>query len=267
MKADQPIGIFDSGIGGLTVFSAIKRLLPNEDLVYLGDSARVPYGTKSPETVIRYSVQNTEFLKSKGVKVIVAACNTVSAVALPKLTEEFDDISIIGVVLPGAEAAIKSSKRRVIGVIGTQATISSEAYLRALKRLDKNVKVISQACPLFVPLVEEGWLDNEIAVKTAEYYLADIVGDGIDVLILGCTHYPLLKKTISKIVGPGLALVDSSEATAAALAALLEKKGLKRSSLSKSKDQIYVTDLPARFDSVARRFLGENLPPIKHITL
>lgn len=266
VKAERPIGIFDSGIGGLTVFAEIKRRLPNESLIYLGDNARVPYGTKSAETVIRYSLENAAFLNSRGVKAIVVACNTASALALPALSEKFD-LPILGVVIPGAKEAIAASKRRSVGVIGTSATISSDAYSRALRELDGNVHVVSQACPLFVPLVEEGWIDNDVAHAAAKHYLSDMHKEGIDVLILGCTHYPLLKPLIRDVVGSDIRLVDSAEATAAALETLLERDGVRNRTQSKAQYQIYVTDLPSRFEAVARRFLHNDLPTVRHVTL
>lgn len=262
-QAESPIGIFDSGVGGLTVFAEVKKLLPRESLIYLGDTARVPYGTKSAATVIRYSLENASFLAERGVKAMVVACNTASAIALPALREKFD-LPILGVVTPGAKRALELTKNYVIGVIGTQATIFSESYAEALRELSSKVRVVSQACPLFVPLVEEGWLDNEVAKSTAKLYLSDIKNEGMDVLILGCTHYPLLKSLISQEVGPKITLVDSAQATAYALDELLNNAGLKNESSHKA-DQIYVTDLPLRFESVARRFLGDKIPPIKHV--
>lgn len=262
-NVQSPIGIFDSGVGGLTVFAEASRLLPYESIVYLGDTARVPYGTKSADTIIRYSLENAAFLVERGVKAIVVACNTASAIALPALKEKYN-LPILGVVAPGAKRALEVTKNYTIGVIGTQATVSSESYVRALKELNDKVKVVSRSCPLFVPLVEEGWLDNEVARSAAKIYLSDIKNDGIDVLILGCTHYPLLKSLISQEVGPEITLVDSAQATAHALNELLSETGMKNESSLKA-DQIYVTDLPQRFESVARRFLGDRIPPIKHV--
>lgn len=265
-RAEKPIGIFDSGIGGLTVFAEIKKRLPNESLIYLGDNARVPYGTKSAETVVRYSLENAAFLESRGVKAIVVACNTASALALPALSEKFD-VPVLGVVLPGAKEAMSATKKHTIGVIGTQATISSDAYARALKELDGKVRVVSQACPLFVPLVEEGWTDNDVARAAAKHYLSDMHKEGIDVLILGCTHYPLLKPLIREIVDGGITLIDSAEATAVALEALLDREGTRNKAGSKATYQIYVTDIPARFETVARRFLHNDFPSVRHVSL
>ncbi len=261
---NRPIGIFDSGVGGLTVFAEIRRKLPTESIIYLGDTARVPYGNKSAETVIRYSIENASFLVERGVKTIVVACNTASALALRVLSSKFD-IPILGVVEPGAQAAIRATKNRKIGVIGTQATILSRAYEYALKEKDERVRIISQACPLFVPLVEEGWIDNEVARMATRLYLDGMKSEDIDVLILGCTHYPLLKPLIKEVVGGEILLIDSAEATADALKLLLEKNNL-NVCFGKAEHRIYVTDLPWRFESIAKRFLGEDVPQIRHVT-
>lgn len=270
-QINRPIGIFDSGLGGLTVLQEVRKRLPNESIVYLGDTARVPYGTKSAQTVIRYSLENSAFLAQRGVKAIVVACNTASAVALPAIKEKFD-IPILGVVGPGADEALAATKRGAIGVIGTSATIASDAYARALKELKADVRVISQACPLFVPLVEEGWLDNEVTEAAARRYLTGIRDEGVDVLILGCTHYPLLKPVIRKVVGSAITLVDSAEATAKALESMLANcpdapLSREREKARNTSYQIYVTDLPARFEMVARRFLGDDIPQVRHIAL
>jgi len=270
-QINRPIGIFDSGLGGLTVFAEIKKRLPNESIIYLGDSARVPYGTKSAETVVRYSLENSAFLVEHGVKAIVVACNTASALALPALQSKID-LPILGVVTPGAREALKTSKKRVIGVIGTTATIASDAYARTLKELDGNVRVVSQACPLFVPLVEEGWLDNEVARAAAQRYLSEMKDEGIDVLVLGCTHYPLLKPIIRETLGSDISLIDSAEATARVLESIIQNPPFHP--LSKGGKggvgptyQLYVTDLPARFETVARRFLGDDIPQVRHVAL
>jgi len=265
-KTDQPIGIFDSGIGGLTVYSEIRKKLPDESLIYLGDTARVPYGTKTAETIIRYSIENARFLLQRKVKAIVVACNTASALALSHLKSEID-VPVIGVVMPGAKIAIEKTKKNIIGVIGTEATVASSAYAKALRSLSKDVKVVSQSCPLFVPLVEEGWIDNEVAEVAAKTYLSGMKEEGIDVLVLGCTHYPLLKKVISNVVGSEILLVDSASTTADALDLLLSEYKLKKASKEKANHQIYVTDLPARFESMARRFLGDDIPQIKHVVI
>jgi glutamate racemase len=261
----RAIGIFDSGVGGLTVFSAVRAALPNESLIYLGDTARVPYGTKSAETVIKYSLQNAHFLAQRGIKALIVACNTSSAYSLPFLRKEMD-VPVIGVIEPGVEAALKATRSGHIGVIATPATINSNAYARLLKERDPKVRVISQACPLFVPLVEEGWLDDEVTHVVARRYLDSFAQEKIDTLILGCTHYPLLKSAIQKVVGEGVRLVDSAEASAEAV-----RLELKRGNLLKDEKrptyQLYVTDLPARFEAIAINFLGRNIPPVKRVEL
>ncbi|OGW13458.1 MAG: glutamate racemase [Nitrospinae bacterium RIFCSPLOWO2_12_39_16] len=263
-EKDKPIGIFDSGVGGLTVVKEVIRHLPNESIIYLGDTARVPYGIKSPETVIKYSRQNTNFLKERGIKLLVAACNTSSAVSLSILREE-TDISVIGVIEPGARAAVRNTKTGNIGVIGTEATIKSGAYEKAINQWSvvsgqwsgKKIEVASKACPMFVPLAEEGWFENEVAEMTAEVYLSDFRGKRIDVLVLGCTHYPLLKKTIQKSVGNRVILIDSAEETPKEIEILLRERGLLSDGKSRFVD-FYVTDNPERFSKVGKAFLGEN---------
>jgi glutamate racemase len=257
MTNDNPIGLFDSGIGGLTVLQQIIEKLPKENTVYLGDTARSPYGTKSVETVLRYSFENADFLIQKGVKLVVVACNTSTAVALDALAENLS-VPVIGVIEPGGRGALKQTKNKRVGVIGTEATIQSGAYTHALKRLDPRVEVYSRACPLFVPLVEEGWLDNEVVEKTVESYLAGFKRSGIDTLILGCTHYPLLKKAIRRFMGRDVRLVDSAEETANQVAALLAEKSLERDK-GKGSASFFVTDVPDRFIKVGRRFLGEKV--------
>lgn len=265
MGSNQPIGIFDSGIGGLTVFRAIREVLPNESMVYLGDTARVPYGNKSPETVIKYSLQNASFLVSRGVKVIVVACNTSAAHSLSILSSKFD-VPIIGVIEPGAKKAIEVSRNKNIGVIATLGTIMSNAYANMLKRIDSKVRVVSLACPLFVPIVEEGWLDDDVSEAIARRYLSTIASEGIDTLILGCTHYPLLKNVIKKVVGNGVTLIDSGEATAHALKGLLKDRDLLSEAVNGG-HHLYVTDVPSRFEITANNFLGGDMPPIKRIEL
>ncbi|MFH0799054.1 MAG: glutamate racemase [Pseudomonadota bacterium] len=261
-----PIGIFDSGIGGLTVLAAIRRHLPHESLIYLGDTARLPYGTKSAETVVRYSRECAAFLIERGVKALVVACNTASAYALPELSRRFD-LPVLGVIEPGSAAALAVSKSRGIGVIGTAGTIASNAYGSALKALDPRVRVVSRACPIFVPLVEEGWIENEVAVAAANRYLGGMREEGIDTLILGCTHYPLLAGVIGKTVGEGVALVDSAETTARALTELLAKNSIAASGAAGVSHRIYVTDVPAKFESIAHRFLAGDLPSVTRVDL
>ena len=264
--SSKSIGIFDSGIGGLTVFSAIKKRLPHERLVYLGDTARVPYGTKSAETVVRYARENAAFLEDRGVKAIVIACNTASAVALADLRERCT-VPVLGVVEPGARAALASSASKHIGVVGTRATITSDAYGSLLRELSGDVRVASVACPLFVPLVEEGWLAGEIVEEVTKRYCAELEEAEVDTLILGCTHYPLLKDVITKVVGPQVTLVDSGEATAVTLAHLIEERGLASPAVDAVADELFVTDVPGQFEAVAKRFLGGLMPPVQRVSL
>jgi glutamate racemase len=257
MNKDNPIGVFDSGIGGLTVLQKIIEVLPRENTVYLGDTARAPYGTKSTETVLRYSFENTEFLIEKDVKLVVVACNTSTAVALDQLRDKLE-VPIIGVIQPGVKRALNASKKKKVGVIGTEATIQSGAYTRALRAEDPGVEVYSRACPLFVPLAEEGWTDNAVVEMTVKAYLGSLRQSGIDTLILGCTHYPLLKKAIRKFMGSGVTLVDSAEEVAKIVGALLKKTSLARKT-GKGTHSFFVTDTPDRFVKVGRRFLGEKV--------
>jgi glutamate racemase len=257
MNKDSPIGVFDSGIGGLTVLEKIMEALPRESTVYLGDTARAPYGAKSVETVLRYSFENADFLIEKGVKVLVIACNTSTAIALEPLKESLS-IPVVGVIEPGVRQALKVTRNKKIGVIGTEATIQSAAYTRAIKALDPEVEVYSRACPIFVPLVEEGWLDNEIARTTVKFYLESLRNSGIDTLILGCTHYPLLKKTIRRFMGPRVQLVDSAEETSKEVRAVLKRRAIGRAK-GKGIPSFFVTDAPDRFIKVGRRFLGEKV--------
>ncbi|MBZ5638290.1 MAG: glutamate racemase [Acidobacteriia bacterium] len=253
----RPIGVFDSGVGGLTVFKALEAALPGECFVYLGDTARVPYGTKSPETVSRYGIEAARFLKKQGVKLLVVACNTVSSVAMDEVAEEAH-VPVIGVILPGARRAAKLSTGGRIGVIGTRATVASEAYPRAILALRSEAEVFSRPCPLFVPLAEEGWTDNDVARRVAETYLASLKEAEVDTVVLGCTHYPLLAGTIGDVMGPGVALVDSADAVAAEVREWLERESdlAAPGGSPRPADRFYVTDSPAPFASVAERFLG-----------
>jgi glutamate racemase len=251
---EKSIGIFDSGIGGLTVVKALLDILPREDLLYLGDTARTPYGTKSAEVVRRYSFENAEFLLEKGVKLLVVACNTSTAVALEALQERFD-VPVIGVVEPGAEAAVAQTQSGRVGVIATEATISSGSYTRALRRLRSDLEIYTRPCPLFVPLAEEGWVDNAVAKATTRVYLETLRRSGIDALILGCTHYPLLRAAISQVMGDGVALVDSGRATASRVRQELESRHLLRGQ-GRGSVSFFVTDTPERFVRVGARFLG-----------
>jgi len=253
----EAVGIFDSGIGGLTVLHAVGELLPCENIVYLGDTARVPYGTKSPETVIRYSIENSRFLLSKGVKAIVVACNSASATAIETLKKEFA-VPIIGVIEAGVEEAISVSQSGSIGVIGTSATINSGKYETLLK--ERGAKVISASCPLFVPLAEEGWINNSVAIDTAKRYLKPFLNGTVDTLIMGCTHYPLLSATISSVCGDGVVLINSAGAVAKKLKSLLESASLLNDD-GNGKRAYFVTDSPKRAEEVGSRFLGEDIAP------
>ncbi len=268
MNTSLPIGIFDSGVGGLTVYRALHEHLPNERFVYLGDTARVPYGTKSLATVERYAVENARFLAAHGIKMLVVACNTASALALPAIRSALQ-IDVVGVIGPGARAAVAKRKqagglRTQIGVIATESTVQSGAYTAAIRKADPDALVIERACPLFVPLAEEGWADNEVTRTIAETYLADLRSK-VDTLVLGCTHYPILRDVIQRTVGEDVNLIDSGEATALEVKSLLKERGLARLSpptgalerqLCDDLDHFYVTDAAERFARVAERFLG-----------
>jgi glutamate racemase len=258
---NRPIGIFDSGIGGLTVLKEILQVLPDENTIYLGDTARVPYGIRSAETVIRYSFENTKFLSCKDIKILVVACNTASSVSLDAIQSRVS-IPVIGVIEPGAKAAIAATRTKRVGVIGTEATIKSGAYTRAIQSLDESIAVFGFACPLFVPLVEEGWTEGQIADLVAEQYLAGLQGRSIDVIVLGCTHYPLLKKVIAKVMGAGVQLIDSAVVISREIKIILEKMAMRRDKKSPSFREYYVTDSPERFLKVGEQFLGQ---PIEHI--
>lgn len=258
-----PVGVFDSGVGGLTVVREIVRMLPGESVVYFGDTARVPYGSKSPETVIRFSIEDASFLVRKGVKLIVAACNTASSVSMPAL-RSWTEIPVIGVIEPGAEAAARATRNGVVGVIGTHGTISSGAYQKALRASGRVRSVVAQPCPLLVPLVEEGWLDNEITRAVVSGYMKPLLREGIDTLVLGCTHYPLLKPVLSDVLGGSITLVDSAESTASAVEAALGSAGLLSDSAA-GDHAYYVSDIPLKFQEIAQRFLGSSIPMVTQI--
>jgi glutamate racemase len=251
------IGIFDSGVGGLTVMHRMMEALPHEHLIYLGDTARYPYGTKSAETVRRYSLENAAFLVDKGIKLLVVACNTSTAAALDVLRERLD-IPVVGVIEPGARAAVQHTRNRKVGVIATDGTIGSGAYTRALKQLDPALEVYTRACPLFVPLAEEGWVDNEVARNTAALYLTSLKRSGIDTLVLGCTHYPLLAGVIGDVMGNKVRLVDSAQTTADAVCETLVRERLQRRS-GPGSVSFFVTDVPDRFTKVGARFMGQRV--------
>jgi glutamate racemase len=266
LNHNLPIGIFDSGVGGLTVYRALHERLPDERFVYLGDTARVPYGTKSLATVERYAIENSLFLEAHGIKLLVVACNTASALALPAVRRAVR-VDVIGVIEPGARASVEEARGKSIGVIATEATVQSRAYSSAIAKLDSSIKVIERACPLFVSLAEEGWAESDVARAVAAEYLQEIKGDGVGTLVLGCTHYPILKDVIQETVGDGVRLIDSGEATARDVEKLLIANGLSRSAaaeegrarerhLCDDLDHFYVTDAAERFSRVAERFLG-----------
>ncbi len=261
------IGVFDSGVGGLTVLKAIMDRLPLESTVYLGDTARVPYGTKSGEVVTRYSLANAHALFEYDIKALVVACNTASAVALPALERELP-IPVIGVIIPGAEAAAKVTRTGKVAVIGTPGTIASGAYQAALKVAAPSMEVHTRACPLFVPLAEEGWTEGDVPRLVAEKYLGAGLLDGdVDTLVLGCTHYPLLSSIIQAVVGPRVTLVDSAIATAERLATVLRERDLERLEPTPVERHYLVTDTPARFLEVGARFLGQPLSGARQIDL
>jgi glutamate racemase len=263
-KNNRPIGVFDSGIGGLTVLQEIVRELPEESTIYLGDTARVPYGTRSQETVIRYSLECMRFLIKKNIKLLVIACNTSSAISIWKVRKE-SPVPVIGVIGPGAMAAIKASAKQKIGVIGTETTIKSRTYLNAIKKIDDNMHIFSVPCPLFVPLVEEGWADGMIATLIAEKYLKTLKNKGIDTLLLGCTHYPLLKDTLSKVMGDGVTLVDSAIETAKKVKRILNKYQMENNGEKKPGREFFVTDSPERFLKVGEKFLGQKIEYIEKV--
>jgi glutamate racemase len=251
---DRPIGVFDSGIGGLTVVSALRELLPNEQIFYLGDTARVPYGGKSAATVERYSLEITAMLLAENCKTIVVACNTASALALPRL-ESTIPVPITGVIQPGAQAAVAATRNGHIGVIGTRATIKSGAYERAIRALDPALRVSPRACPLFVPLIEEGWLESEITDRVVSQYLSPLVNAGVDTVVLGCTHYPLLREAIARFLGDTVTLVDSAQNCAATVRQLLEEKNLRAGAEATGQLSVALTDSPDAFLEVAKQAL------------
>ena len=264
---DRAIGIFDSGVGGLTVLRELRRQLPREELVYLGDTARVPYGTKSPQTVARYAREAARFLVGQRVKLLVVACNTASAVALDDLAA-VHCLPVIGVIDPGSRRALEVTRTGRIGVIGTEGTIRSGAYERALRAGNPAVDVCAAPCPLFVPLAEEGWAEHPIARLAAAEYLAPLLRQGIDTLVLGCTHYPLLKRTLQEVAGPEVALIDSAEETAKTVAALLAARGMERPPASPpASPRYFVTDVAERFERVGGAFLGAPLTDVTTVTL
>lgn len=271
LDPNAPIGVFDSGLGGLTVVRAVREALPAERLVYLGDTARVPYGTRSAHTVIRYARTCGRHLQAQGIKALVVACNTVSAVALPMLRVELD-VPVLGVVEPGAEAAVAATRSGRVGVIATRGTIQSGAYVRAVAARSSRVEVFGEAAPLLVPLAEEGWLDGPVVEEVVASYLEPLAQHDVDALVLGCTHYPLLRNAIERVARarvPGMVVADGAEASARALKELLERRGLCRTESGAGALGLQVTDLPDRFAEVGARFLGMELDgfPIEVVDL
>ena len=263
---ENPIGVFDSGIGGLTVVKRLNQCMPNENIIYFGDTARVPYGNKSNSTVIEYADEDARFLLKKNVKIIVVACNTASSVAINYLQENFD-IPIIGMIEPGAKKALEISKSKRIGVIGTYATINNHAYSKKLLEIDKEVKVFEKACPLFVPLAEEGLIKHPATKLIAEEYLNELKQAEIDTLILGCTHYPILAETIGEIMGERVQLVDSGQAASQDVEKYLEGRGLRNISNSIGQNKFYVSDIQTKFEEIAKLFLGKELDYFAKIEL
>lgn len=261
MSDNRPLGIFDSGLGGLTVVNAIKQKIPNENIVYVGDTARVPYGNKSVPLIVKFSSQITQFLLEKDAKLIVVACNTASALALPTLQNEFN-IPIIGVITPGANSAAELTKNNKVGVIGTIATINSKAYQKELFKINPSINTISQACPLFVPLVEEGLLGGPIVSAIIAHYIKNLDLSRIDTLILGCTHYPLLKPAIKKYIN-NLMLIDSADSIAKEAYLILKNNHLINDNTKQGQQDFYVTDSPSNFANIARRFLGYPIQNVK----
>ena len=262
----KPIGVFDSGIGGLTVVKRLATTLPNESIIYFGDTARVPYGSKSNSTVIEYSIQNTKFLLQKNIKALVVACNTASSIAIPDLKKMFD-IPIIGMIEPGSRMALKKSQSKNIGVIGTRATVGNLAYSKEIKRLNGSAQVVEKPCPLFVPLAEEGWIKHKATYEIAEEYLKELRENKIDTLVLGCTHYPILSEVIQEVIGLKVALIDSGVASSELIKAELEKFNLLSDSEKTGSQEYYVSDIPAKFKEVAELFLGRAIDHVHKVDL
>jgi len=262
MSDHRPIGIFDSGVGGLTVFSEVEKALPKEEIIYFGDTARVPYGTKSKETVTRFSVENVEFLMRHNVKLVLVACNTASSLSLGFLKRCFR-VPIIGVIEPGARNAVNVTRNSRIGVVATSATIASGAYEKAIGKINSRISVYSQKCPLFVPLAEEGWISGKVTAQVASIYLKPLKARSIDTLILGCTHYPLLKDVIRNAMGSSVRLVDSAREVAKDSRALLDSSGILNRSSGKKAHKFFVSDQPENFIRIGERFLKRKLKAVR----
>ncbi|MCX7945644.1 MAG: glutamate racemase [Hydrogenophilus sp.] len=266
-QSAQPIGVFDSGVGGLTVVRAVMERLPNEAVLYFGDTARVPYGVKSAATIRRYAREIVEFLVGEGVKLLIVACNSMAAVAGEEIRRAAGEVPVLDVLETGAQAAVATPGVRTVAVIGTSATVESGAYVHRIAQLAPEVRVVARACPLFVPLVEEGWVDHPVTEWVAREYLTPLVAEGIDVLVLGCTHYPLLKSVLTQVVGEGVTLVDSAVAVAEAAARLLAAEGLERQISTAPTHRFVVTDQPPRFHALAERFLARSLPKVEWVKM
>lgn len=255
---NRPIGVFDSGLGGLTVLNEIMELIPSESVVYFGDCGRVPYGTKSKETIIKYTLQDIRFLLNQDIKMIVIACNTASAYSLQMVKSSFD-IPVVEVIQPGAVTAVRATRNKKVGVIGTPATINSGAYEKEINKMDSGIEVISKACPLFVPLVEEGWWNNDIAHRVAEEYLIPLKNDGIDTLVLGCTHYPLLQETISRVMGDEVLLVSSAQEAAKTVKSVIDKNSFARDGQIQPVYRYYTSDSVEKFEALGSSYLNKNI--------
>ncbi len=254
----RPIGVFDSGVGGLTVAKELIRCLPNEDIVYFGDTARVPYGIKSKETIIKFSVENILFLLKHDVKLICVACNTASSVALSAIKNHFK-VPVVGVITPGVREAVYATRNKRVGIIGTKGTIKSRAYEIQIKHLDAKIRVISQACPLFVPFAEEGFLSGDVVMKVAREYLKPLKQAGVDTVILGCTHYPLLRQVIARIMGKDVVLIDSAKQVALEVKKILTHEGMLNKRGFRGRQKFFVSDNPEWFSALAKRFLGRTV--------
>ena len=262
---ERPIGVFDSGVGGLSVAEAVFEHLPAESVIYFGDTARVPYGNKSVETLRRFAIEDAAFLMSRNVKAIVVACNTIASVCLAHLQPQFD-VPVIGVIEPSARAAVAATRTKRIGLIGTRATVAVGAYLKAIRDLDPEAQVHSAACPLFVALIEEGWTNNIVADIVIDEHLRSFEGLGIDTLVLGCSHYALMKVALQRHCGPGVTLVDNAEPTAVALKQRLRDAGLLRAEGPAPQHEFYVSDLSSNFSQIAQVFLGEHASAVQQVS-
>ncbi len=263
---NRPVAVFDSGIGGLTVLKEIMEQLPGEDIVYFGDTARIPYGTRSKETVVKYVVQSFNFLMTKNIKAIVVACNTASSLALEEVKEQFD-LPIIGVVEPGAKAAIATTKNNSIGIIGTEGTINSNAYQRKIRKVLPSAEIIGVSCPLFVPIVEEGWENSDVAYVAAQKYLIELKEHNIDTLVLGCTHYPALRYTIGKVLGDKVILVNPAYETAKVTKNILKEQGLLNEKLDGGTYKYYVSDDPDKFKRIGGNIIRKDIGLVEKVNI